>query len=174
MHPHMTTKEHIVNQFKNRVFKESYSRIFTCLDMLDEEQIWSSPAGNIPSAGNLILHLCGNGRQWILSALGGYPDNRERDNEFIIHRNIKKSDLIFLLENLRVNMTEVLDYLDPEQLDRAYVIQGLQETGFSILVHVIEHFSYHTGQITTLAKLYSNESTDYYKGLDLNQLNNLN
>jgi uncharacterized damage-inducible protein DinB len=170
----MTTKEHIVNQFKHRVFKESYPRIFTCLEMLDEEQIWSSPAGNIPCIGNLIIHLCGNGRQWILSALGGIPDNRDRDSEFIIHRNIKKSDLVFLLENLRVNLTETLDYLEDEHLNRAYSIQALQETGFSILIHVIEHFSYHTGQITTLTKLLTNQSTDYYKGLDLNQLNNLN
>jgi uncharacterized damage-inducible protein DinB len=170
----MTTKEHIVNQFKHRVFKESYPRIFTCLEMLDEEQIWSSPAGNIPCIGNLIIHLCGNGRQWILSSLGGIPDNRDRDSEFIIHRNIKKSDLVFLLENLRVNLTETLDYLEDEHLNRAYSIQGLQETGFSILIHVIEHFSYHTGQITTLTKLLTNQSTDYYKGLDLNQLNNLN
>ena len=170
----MSCKQHIVSQFNQRVFNESYTRIFKCLGMLDEDQIWNSPSGNIPAIGNLILHLSGNARQWILSALGGKIDNRDRESEFIIHKNIKKSDLVFLMENLRININEVLEELDDAVLDQPFKIQGLNETGFSILIHVIEHFSYHTGQITTLTKLYTNQSTDYYSGKNLNQLNNLN
>lgn len=170
----MSCKDHIVAQFNQRVFEESYSRIFKCLGMLDEDQIWSSPSGSIPAVGNLVLHLSGNARQWILSALGGKKDNRDRESEFIIHRNIKKSDLVFLLENLRINIQEVLLDLDDTILNEQFEIQGLRENGFSVLVHVIEHFSYHTGQITTLTKLHTNQSTEYYGGMNLNSLNNLN
>jgi uncharacterized damage-inducible protein DinB len=54
------------------------------------------------------------------------------------------------------------------------VVQGFEVTGFSVVVHVIEHFSYHTGQITTLTKFLTNKDTGYYAGIDLNKQNRLN
>lgn len=163
----------LVKEFENRVFGESYQRIYKCLNLLNDEQLWSSPNGNIPSAGCLILHLCGNARQWILSGLGGAPDNRNREGEFIIQHNIRKSDFIFLLENLRIQLTNCLKELPEEEFEAYQIIQGFKVNGFSAVIHVIEHFSYHTGQITTLTKIYTNEETGYYSGLNLN-IKNLN
>lgn len=170
----MIGKEHVLGEFEERVFEESYARIYKCLTLLDENQLWDSPNGNIPSAGCLILHLCGNARQWILSGLGGADDNRNRDEEFVIHRNIRKSDFIFLLENMKSQLKVCFNNLSDEQLTNKLFIQGFHVTGFSALIHVIEHFSYHTGQITTLTKLYSNKETGYYSGLNLNEHNRLN
>ena len=167
----MTPKTMIVNEFERRVFEESYSRIFKCLSLLSEPSVWFSPNDQIPSVGNLVLHLCGNARQWILSGIGGVADNRDREQEFIKQNNIKKSDLIFLLENLKVNIQITLQEMDEKELVANKKIQGFNETGFSVLVHVIEHFSYHTGQITTLTKMITNKQTGYYHGLNLNQLN---
>lgn len=170
----MSTKEYLVKEFEVRVFEESYERIYKCLQLLNEDELWSSPNANIPTVGNLILHLCGNARQWILSGIGEKEDNRNRDQEFVIHRNIKKSDLVFLLENLRSNLKETLRNLTEEKIARKYQIQVYNVTGFSVIVHVLEHFSYHTGQITTLTKLLKNQQTGYFETLDLNQLNQLN
>lgn len=170
----MLTKEMIVRQFEYRVFEESYPRIFKCLSMLTEDQLWYQANSEIPAIGSLIMHLCGNARQWVLSGLGNLPDNRDRDSEFQIHQNIKKSDLIFLLENLRVNLRQTLKDLPAEKLEEYFEIQTFKETGLSVIIHVLEHFSYHTGQITTLTKLHTNLATGYYDGLNLNQLNNLN
>lgn len=167
-------KQTIANEFKRRVFEESYQRIFKCLSLLEEDMLWESPNTAIPSVGNLILHICGNARQWVLSGIGGKEDNRDRDSEFIPHRNIKKSELIFLMENLRANLEEVIDEMPSEQLSEKIVVQGFKETGFSILIHVIEHFSYHTGQISTLTKIFTQLNLEYYKGQDLNQLTKLN
>ncbi|MCH2230207.1 MAG: DUF1572 domain-containing protein [Crocinitomicaceae bacterium] len=170
----MNSKDHLISTFNERVFKESYVRIYKCLTLLDEKQLWDSPSGNVPAIGCLILHLSGNARQWILSGLGGEKDNRVRDDEFLIHRNIRKSELVFLLENLKVQLRNCLNNLDASLLDKELVIQGFKVTGFAIIIHVLEHFSYHTGQITLLTKLYSNKETDYYSGLDLNKNNRLN
>ncbi len=170
----MKLKNHIVKEFELRVFEESYPRIYKCLSMLDDKEIWESPNGNIPSVGCLILHLCGNARQWILSGLGGEEDNRNRDDEFIIHTNIRKSDFIFLLENLKVKLQNCLQELPDDVFEQQFVIQDFKVSGFSVMVHVLEHFSYHTGQITTLTKLYSDKSTGYYSGLNLNAKNQLN
>jgi uncharacterized damage-inducible protein DinB len=142
--------------------------------MIEERDLWRTPVQNIPPIGNLILHLCGNARQWILSGLGDKLDNRDRDQEFVIQTNIKKSELIFLLQNLRVNLRQTIVDIDPKVLEKKHSIQGFEVTGFSILIHVIEHFSYHTGQITTLTKWLTNKETDYYGDIDLNQLNKLN
>jgi uncharacterized damage-inducible protein DinB len=167
----MTTKTMIVNEFERRLFEESYSRIFKCLSLLNEESIWFSPNNQIPSVGNLILHLCGNARQWVLSGIGGSVDNRNREQEFVVQKNIKKSELIFLLENLKVNLKTTILEMPDSALNERKIIQGFEETGFSILIHVIEHFSYHTGQITTLTKMITNKQTGYYHGFNLNQLN---
>jgi len=164
----------LVNEFKRRVFEESYARIFKCLDTVDEKQIWYSPNKNVPSIGNLILHLCGNMRQWVLSGLGGKPDNRDRESEFVPHQNIRKSELVFLMENLRVNIREVLLELPDGYSKKAVCVQGFNETGLSVLTHVMEHFSYHTGQITTLAKIQQDMDLGYYRGFDLNQITSLN
>ena len=92
-------KEILVKEFEYRVFTESYDRIYKCLSMLKDEQIWQSPNDAIPPIGNLLLHLSGNAQQWILAALGDRIDNRKRDEEFILQTKIKKTELIFLLEN---------------------------------------------------------------------------
>ncbi|MDB0063160.1 DUF1572 domain-containing protein [Crocinitomicaceae bacterium] len=158
----MISKEHLLQQFEQRIFDESYTRIFKCLSLLDEKHLWKKINPNVPAVGNLVLHLSGNARQWILSGLGGQTDNRQRDLEFETHKNIKKTDLIFLLENLRVNIQQCLRDVPESKYGQTYSIQGFTETGFSVLIHVIEHFSYHTGQITTLTKLQVNIDTGYY------------
>lgn len=170
----MDTKQLLLNEFEKRVFEESYERIYKCFQLLNDEELWRSPNGNIPAVGNLILHLCGNARQWILSGIGGIHDNRNRDQEFIVHTNIKKSDLVFLLENLKSNLRETLRKMPDTEISKIHSIQGFQVTGFSMIIHVIEHFSYHTGQITTLTKLVKNKQTGYYDHINLNQLNKLN
>lgn len=167
----MKVKHTLIKEFETRVFKESYSRIFKCLTLIDEKQVWHSPHSNIPTIGNLILHLCGNARQWILSGIGGEPDNRNRPQEFEIQHNIRKSELIFLLENLRMNIILTLEEMDEDELFQVKRIQGFSTSNFSAIIHVIEHFSYHTGQITTLTKWFTNKETGYYSQIDLNQLN---
>jgi uncharacterized damage-inducible protein DinB len=167
----MSTKEALVKEFKIRVFEESYTRIFKCLSLIDNHQLWESPNEKIPPIGNLVLHLCGNARQWIISGIGGDPDNRSRDEEFEIQRNIRKADLIFLLENVKVNLNVALKNMNENELFERKVIQGFETTFFSAIIHVIEHFSYHTGQITTITKWLRDEETFYYGSLDLNKKN---
>ncbi|MFA7274455.1 MAG: DinB family protein [Crocinitomicaceae bacterium] len=167
----MVAKKAVVQAFEKRVFRESYYRIFKCLNCLNEDQIWQEINKEIPTIGSLILHLCGNARQWILSGIGGKSDNRLREQEFQIHKNIKKTDLIFLMENLRVNLRQVLEEMPSDKLNETLSIQGFEESGFSVIVHVIEHFSYHTGQITTLTKIFTKKDLGYYGDMDLNKTN---
>ncbi len=163
----------VQNEFEQRVFIESYERIYKCLTMIDENDLWRVPGPNIPAIGNQILHISGNARQWILSGIGGKTDNRVREEEFLPQLGIKKAELIFLLENLRMSLRTVLEDLTDSTLERKYNIQGFEVSGFSAIIHVLEHFSYHTGQITLLTKLLTEKDTGYYKNMNLNKRNSV-
>jgi uncharacterized damage-inducible protein DinB len=62
---------------------------------------------------------------------------------------------------------EVLDRLKPEDLERPIVVQGFDETGLSILIHVVEHFSYHVGQMAYIVKAKLDKQTNFYGGINL-------
>src|SRR3982751_380085 len=72
-------------------------KIERCLEKLSDEQIWWRANEESNSIGNLILHLCGNARQWILSGIGAQTDNRNRDAEFEQRELIPRDELVTLL-----------------------------------------------------------------------------
>ncbi len=135
--------------------------------MLTNEEVWLRPNESSNSIGNLILHLCGNVRQWILSGLGKLPDRRIRQSEFDERGPIPHVELMNQLKVLKEEVEVVLGNLKPEDLIAQHSVQGFEENGVSIVVHVIEHFSYHTGQITYQVKAIKNVDTGYYSGLNL-------
>jgi uncharacterized damage-inducible protein DinB len=120
------------------------------------------------SVGNLTLHCMGNARQWIGAALGGLPDERKREQEFGLHEGPEASALIDMLDTLQMELEEVIDKLSTEDLEKKYHIQGFEENGLAVLVHVVEHCSYHTGQISWFTKLLLDTELNYY---DKNNLN---
>ncbi len=157
----------LLNETRRRLFEEGVTRIEKCLNMLDEGQIWYRPNEQSNSIGNLVLHLCGNVRQWIVSGLGNAIDTRQRQQEFEEQGPLSTQILLERLHQVMNEVEKVLIELTPNDLLQTKTIQGFQETGLSVLVHVIEHFSYHVGQITYITKWLTNESTDYYADLNL-------
>lgn len=158
----------IVASFKEHVFDESFDRLKRCIDHLTEKEIWYSHNEHINSVGNLILHLCGNARQYIISGIGGAKDNRKRQEEFDSKNVTEKAALKQMLDDLKVDLMPVLEQIEPTTLIEVRKVQGFEKSVLSILIHVIEHFSYHTGQVTYLVKLIKNIDTGYYAGIDLN------
>ncbi|MDN5216214.1 DinB family protein [Fulvivirgaceae bacterium BMA12] len=162
-------KNLLVEETKRRIIEESVPRIKKCLSKLSVEEIWRHPNQETVSVGNLVLHLCGNVSQWILAGLGNFPDTRERDREFSEAGGISTERLIKDMDDLMLKVTEVLDQLSPDDLLKKKRVQGFEETGIAILIHVTEHFSYHTGQITYYVKANKNIDMNYYGGIDLNK-----
>lgn len=137
--------------------RQSTDRIAVCLGKLTEDQIWARGHENENAAANLVLHLAGNLRQWIVSGLGGQPDTRERDREFSTQGGITREALI---EKLRATVEEaitVLGGLTPEQLTRTYQIQNRTVSGVEAVLSVVEHFAQHTGQIIYATKNMTGE-----------------
>lgn len=158
----MSLEVHIIEEFKRRVFSESYERIFKCLDLLSEEEVWQSPNENSNSIGNLILHLHGNARQWMLSTFNRSEDLRKRSEEFKKENRLSKKELKEMLLKLKGELLETLNSISKEDLTKVYKVQVYEENGISIFIHVIEHFSYHTGQIALLTKLLSDKDLEFY------------
>ena len=115
-----------------------------------------------------MLHLCGNARQWILTGLGGATDQRKRQAEFDERGPVSRAELIQKVQQLMSEINVVLDRLTPADIERPIVVQGFNETGMSILIHVVEHFSYHVGQMAYIVKARLDKPTNFYGGINLN------
>ena len=146
----------------------NYPRIETCLNLLSEVEVWHKPNSSSNSIGNLILHLSGNITQYILSALGGEEDNRNRDLEFSERGILDKTGLLSKIKSTAEKAESIIKGLTEEQLLKNYEVQGFTLSGIAIIIHVVEHYSYHTGQITLLTKLLKDTDTGFYKNMDLN------
>jgi len=145
-----------------RVLQEIYlPRIACCLHLLSQEEIWWRPNAASNSVGNLVLHLNGNVRQWIIAGLGGAPDTRQRDLEFQERGSISRRALLARLRRTVVEACRVLAHLSASDLARAYSIQGFRESGLEAVYHVTEHFSHHAGQIILAAKLLRGKPLDF-------------
>jgi uncharacterized damage-inducible protein DinB len=159
----------LVAEIRRRLLGESVVRLKQCLAMLTDEEIWYRPNHETVSIGNLVLHLCGNIRQWILSGLANEPDTRHRQAEFDEPGPIPSAALVVRIDEVAAGVARVLDGVTPELLVRTHAVQGFEETGVAILVHVTEHFSYHVGQITYAIKSRRAVDMGYYKGVDLSK-----
>ena len=122
------------------------------LSAMPESELWHRPNASSNSAGNLVLHLAGNVRQWIVSGVGGAPDVRARDAEFAARDGHGRDALLAHLERACVDAVAVLDRLDPAVLGEARRIQGRDTNVMAAIYHVVEHFATHTGQLILIAK----------------------
>jgi len=159
--------EALVAEVRHRLYDECLSRIKLCLDKLTDEQVWWRPNKESNSIGNLLLHLNGNVRQWILTGLGGQPDMRHRQQEFDERTQIPKEVLWKTLEYTMQELIPVFDAVTPGDLLLRRNVQTFEETGLTILVHVTEHFSYHTGQIAWITKMLTSRQLGFYENIRL-------
>ena len=141
----------LLRETERRLFDELIPRLHRALSLLSTEEIWRRPNENTPSVGNLVLHLCGNVRQWIGSGIGGAPDIRRRPEEFAEKGPLPKEDLARRIGEMEALARKALVEADPAVLLESRRVQIFQESRLAILVHVVEHFSYHVGQISYVA-----------------------
>jgi len=163
--------ELVNKEFKEQIIyrlNESTRMISLCFDQLPEEDIWKRPNTNSNSIGHLIVHLCGNITQYVIASLGGLEDNRERDKEFAEEKTHSKKQLLEKLKSTLYRAKEIIQNISEEELLRKREVQGFTFSGIGILIHVTEHYSYHTGQIAFWIKLLKDKkSLGFYDGIDL-------
>ena len=151
--------------FSARKLRELESRIAVCLSQLNEEQIWSRGGEHQNAVGNLVLHLSGNVRQWIISGTAGQTDIRNRDAEFAA-RGGQPADLAAHLQRTVEEAATVIERLTPERMGTRLTIQGYDVSVLEAVYHVVEHFSMHTGQIIFATKMLTGADLGFYRHLN--------
>jgi uncharacterized damage-inducible protein DinB len=142
------------------------SRINACLDRLTYQQVWTRNADAENAIGNLVLHLSGNVRQWLLSGVGGLEDTRDRDSEFAARDAQHIAELKLRLHETVAEAVRLLRSLPAEQLSEPLKRQGYDVTVLEGIYHVVEHFSHHTGQIIFATKMLTSQDLGFYRHLN--------
>jgi len=140
-------------------------KLLYCIERMTDEEIWRRPNDASNSVGNLILHLAGNMRQWIVGALSGAGFVRDRDAEFAARGPIPRQELASMIQNAVADVDRVLESLPPDRLLERHRIQKYDVTALQAIYHVVEHFSYHLGQIVYVYKLTTAADPGFYRDL---------
>ena len=151
-----------VSQARSLLKSDYFPRIERCLESLTEEDIWSRANAEVNSIGNLMLHLSGNARQWIVGGVGGAPDLRARQEEFDARNGPPRAQLLSILKQTLDEVDAVLADLPSSRLLETLTIQGFEVTVMSAIFHVVEHFSMHTGQIIYITKQLTARDLHFY------------
>jgi len=143
--------------------RKNSADIEKCLDRLTDEQVWTRGASHENAIGNLMLHLCGNARQWIISGVGGAPDIRQRDTEFAAQGGLTKLQLLAIMHQTVSEAIGVLETVEPERLVEIIVPQGYTVPVLEAIYQVVAHFHQHTGQIIFITKLLCGEDLGLFR-----------
>ncbi|MFS4415230.1 DinB family protein [Maribacter sp. 2307ULW6-5] len=154
---------------ENAVFRmdESTRMIRKSLEQVTEEEVWQKPNPSLNSLGNLILHVCGNMTQYIISTLGNTEHRRNRPAEFEAYKTANKDALMDQLLHTVDAAKKVLFDAKTAHLLRVYRVQGFSLTGVGLVLHAVEHYSYHSGQIAFWVKQMKNVDLGFYDGKKL-------
>jgi hypothetical protein len=132
----------------------------TCLGKLTDEQVWERHGPHENSVGNLVLHLCGNMRQWIMHGVGGVPDVRVRDKEFSATGGVTGPELIDHLDKTVAEARAVIETFPPERLAERTTPQHREVSMLEAIYQVAGHVQQHGGQIILLTKQMTGKDLD--------------
>lgn len=128
-------------------------RIKHCVEQLSDEQLWWRPQPAMNSIGNLVLHLSGNVRQWIVSGIGGAADDRDRPAEFAEQGPIDRVELLARLDRAVAESKSALADASAADLLASRIVQGFAVTGWGAIFDSVPHFKGHTQEIACLTRM---------------------
>jgi uncharacterized damage-inducible protein DinB len=151
---------------RHTLVEQCWPRLRACVDTLTDDQVWWRPNESSNSVGNILLHLSGNVRQWLVTPFTGAADHRDRPAEFRQRDRIARSALLDDLGTTIREADRVLAALSVRELAATLHIQGYTVTGLDAVYHVVEHFSMHYGQVLYVTKQLRGEDLGFYRHLD--------
>lgn len=151
---------------RHKLMEHYWPRLRSAVEPLSMEQVWWRPNAACNSIGNLVLHLNGNVRQWLVASFQRLPDERNRPYEFAAEGGMNAAELLDRLGATMSEADDVLAGLRDTDLTRPYEIQGYHVTGLEAVYQVVEHFGLHYGQITYIAKCLTARDLGFYRELD--------
>jgi uncharacterized damage-inducible protein DinB len=142
--------------------EEYRTKIRRAVQAVPPEMLWRRPNEESNSVGNLLVHLEGNVRQWIVSGVGGAPDTRDRRAEFVARNGPEAEELLARLDMVLTQAERIIAKLTPDDLMQRRTIQGRDVTVMAAVYSAVQHFSTHLGQIIMMAKELSPGAVRFY------------
>jgi hypothetical protein len=131
---------------------EGLRKVEHCVRQINEEQVWWRPKPGMNSVANLMLHLSGNLRQWIVSGIGGARDIRNRPGEFADRLELPKNNILSMLRSTVREADEVMEKLDAMRLKEPRRIQGFDTNVLEAIFDTVAHFRGHTQEIIHMTR----------------------
>jgi hypothetical protein len=150
---------------RQKLLEQFWPRMKESVAPLTSEQVWWRPNDASNSIGNLLLHLDGNVRQWLVDSFNKNQDQRNRPTEFAAQSGLSAADLLSRLGATLDEAAKVLDRLTVDELLAPYEIQGYHVHGLDAVYQVVEHFGLHYGQIVYIVKSLLGKDLGFYKEL---------
>lgn len=151
-----TVARMFIEQTKASVAQE-HRRILHSFSQLSEEDVWRRRAPSVNSIGTIVLHLCGNLRQWFLHGVGGQEDVRYRPGEFAEPEHISKAELLARFENIVREVQTILDGVTADDLLAERCIQGMATRILAAIYSTVNHLEGHSLQIAYVTHCYRGE-----------------
>jgi len=149
--------EQFIAESRTFLLSDYLPKVESCLERLTDEEIWWRPNEESNSIGNLLMHLEGSTRNWIISVAGESYSPRNRQQEFDERKHIPKVELLGKLRRTVTEGATILTGIDADQLLQKRPAGSEEVTVLWAIYHAVEHFAMHTGQIIMLAKMLSKE-----------------
>jgi uncharacterized damage-inducible protein DinB len=136
----------------NRKLDQMTEYLSACIKKLSDEQVWRRQGAYENAVGNLVLHLCGNARQWVMHGVGGAADVRVRAEEFSADGGMGGAELIALFTTTMTEAKDVIAAVSAERLVERITPQGRDVTVMEAISQVVGHVQLHVGQIILVTK----------------------
>lgn len=126
----------------------------TCLGKLTDEQVWTRGGAHENAVGNLVLHLCGNIRQWVMHGVRQTKDVRVREAEFATGGGLRGAALAEMFATTVAEARGVIASLPVERLtERTSPQPGRPEVSvLEAIYQVVAHAHEHVGQVILVTK----------------------
>jgi len=151
---------------RQKLLEQYWPRLRGCVESLSDEQLWWRPNPASNSIGNLVLHLNGNVRQWLVASFNKLEDARNRPAEFSAKDGVSAAALLETLGATMEEASQVLARLTSADLLAPYEIQGYKVSGLYAVYQVVEHFGMHFGQILYITKNLCGEDLGFHRELN--------
>ena len=162
MSPHLLDRL-FLERARDYLANEYPAKLRRTIEALPPDKLWWRPNEESNSVGNLLLHLNGNLRQWIVQGVGGEDYERRRAEEFAAREGRPAPELLRTLEQTLADVDRILSGLTADRLAERRVIQGRDVTVLDAVFHVAEHFAYHLGQVILVAKMFAPGGVNFYQ-----------
>ena len=150
------------------LFRRDLTRLIQEIEAFpDDATLWQTLPGFTNPAGNLLLHLEGNLREYVGRQMGGVDFRRDRPLEFAANGE-SRAELARRIAEARELVCGVVAALTPGQMDALFpeLVLVVPTTVEQFLIALYGHLSYHMGQIDALRRILTQGSAVGFAGFD--------